>query len=717
LLFGSDSSFEFPHFYLIEMKLLKFGASTLSSSEAISEAVRIVKNCFAEDGVCFVLIASKDREQLQEKLVADNQPVELIDAVDFCSIKTPKIQSQSKIFLFSGADSDSLSAKLAEACNASIIEIWSKVDGLMTADPFNVPKAIPIRSVTYKEALELSHFGARVINPNAIQPAALAGIPIRVKNIHNPDFEGTLVSEKAGEKTSLITGITSIPDISLLRVEGAGLIGAPGTARRVFKTLHEELINVILISQASSEHSICFALPQADAEKASSALNAEFSTEIANGAIASIEPGEKMSIVAVVGEQMRQAPGLAKKVFQALGQNGINAFAIAQGSSELNLSVVISEKDEIKALRALHDSFFASKLKTINLFCVGTGQVGATLLDQIADHSEKLKQNDGLELRLVGVANSRKMAIDSSGLKQKDWKALLDSGQGISSVKDFVSEMKNLNLANSVFVDNTAHEVVSDHYEDVLSNSISVVTPNKKANSASLERFFKLQEIARAANVNFFYETNVGAGLPVIETLKDLMRSGDRVISIEAVLSGTLSYIFNSFDGSSSFSEVVIQAKENGYTEPDPRDDLSGMDVARKLLILGREMGRPLEESDVNIESLIPDCASNADSVEQFLDQLKQADKDFENKRASAAKSNEKLVYLAKVDQQSASVSLQAVAPEHPFSSLSGSDNIISFRTERYDQCPLVVKGPGAGTQVTAAGVFADIIKAASYLV
>ncbi len=695
------------------MKVLQFSDQALSSEESRKKCSEIVFQDFETNGRSVI---SASGQELSKVLSASKNPFKLIENFrNDCCEGIDSLFSEPAIYLLTSREQ--VASAVASAIGASELEIWTDLDGLMTADPIKVPKALPIDHVSYKEALELSQFGTRDLHPSTILEAASVNVPIRLRNINQPECSGSLISSSSSEASSEVTGITSISDIALLRVEGAGLIGAPGAARRVFKALHEELINVILISQASSEHSICFALSRSAAEKACTALNKEFAPEIASGSIHSVEPGDKMSIIAVVGEKMRQSPGLAKKVFQALGQNGINAFAIAQGSSELNLSVVVSENDETKALRALHDSFFSSKLKTINLFCVGTGQVGATLLDQIAAHSKQLKESDSLELRLVGVANSKKMLVEESGINQEQWREGLEKGKDISSVGDYISKIKKLNLANSVFVDNTAHEIVSDHYEDVLSHSISVVTPNKKANSSSLERFYGLQEIAKAANVNFFYETNVGAGLPVIETLKDLMRSGDKVLSIEAVLSGTLSYIFNSFDGSSTFSEVVVEAKENGYTEPDPRDDLSGMDVARKLLILGREMGRPLEESDVEIESLIPQCASNASDVKEFLEQLKLADEEFELKRSAAAERGQKLVYLARVDQKSASVSLQAVGPEHPFASLSGSDNIISFVTERYNVCPLVVKGPGAGTQVTAAGVFADIIKAASYLV
>lgn len=613
--------------------------------------------------------------------------------------------------------SDYTASLIGLALGASEIQIWTTVDGMMTADPEKVKKAISIPSLSYLEAMELSHFGARVVYAPTLQPAKIGDIPVVVKNSLKPDQPGTIISSKAANTDSAITGITAISGISLLRVDGAGLVGVSGTARRVFRSLSENSINVILISQASSEHSICFALKDSSTDKAIASLNAEFQNEIAAGKINSITASANCSIIAVVGENMRQSPGLSGKVFQALGQNGINVQAIAQGSSELNLSIVVDSKDEIKGLKALHDAFFASTLKTINLFCVGVGQVGATLLEQLADHSQKLKQDSGLDIRLIGLANSKRSVFKPEGLNAAAWKDTLESDGQASSIGDFVSKMIETNLPNSIFIDNTAHDVVADFYEQILGESISVVTPNKKANSSSYSRFRELQQVASKANVNFFYETNVGAGLPIIETLKDLMRSGDEVLSIEAVLSGTLSYIFNTFDGQDSFSKVVEGAKASGYTEPDPRDDLSGMDVARKILILGREMGLPLEESDVSVQSLVPAAANEASSIDEFMELLPKGDAEYEEIRSKAEKESKKLVYMAKIADGKAVVELSAVSFDHPFSSLQGSDNIISFTTKRYNTCPLVVKGPGAGTQVTAAGVFADIVKAASYLV
>ncbi len=613
--------------------------------------------------------------------------------------------------------SDYTASLVGLALKASEIQIWTTVDGMMTADPEKVPKAISIPSLSYLEAMELSHFGARVVYAPTLQPAKIGDIPVVVKNSLKVNEPGSVISSKKPSTDSAITGISAISDLSLLRVEGAGLVGVSGTARRVFRSLSENNINVILISQASSEHSICFALKDSSSKKAITSLNEEFSNEIKAGKINSITSASGCSIIAVVGENMRQSPGLSGKVFQALGQNGINVQAIAQGSSELNLSIVVNSKDEVKGLKALHDAFFASTLKTINLFCVGVGQVGATLLQQLAEHSSKLKKDSGLDIRLIGLANSKRSIFKSEGINSSTWQQELESEGSASSIEDFVSTMIETNLPNSIFIDNTAHDVVANFYEQILGESISVVTPNKKANSSSYARFLELQQVASKANVNFFYETNVGAGLPVIETLKDLMRSGDEVLSIEAVLSGTLSYIFNTFDGSDSFSKVVEGAKESGFTEPDPRDDLSGMDVARKILILGREMGLPLEESDVSVESLVPSAASNASSVEEFMNLLPQGDQEYEEIRSKAAAEKKKLVYMAKISEGKAVVKLSAVTFDHPFSSLQGSDNIISFTTKRYNACPLVVKGPGAGTQVTAAGVFADIVKAASYLV
>ena len=612
--------------------------------------------------------------------------------------------------------SDYTAALFAVALGASRIEIWTDVDGVMSADPRKVEKAFSIERLSYEEAMELSHFGARVVYPPSIQPAFRAGIPVYVRNSFHPEFPGTLISAEKADSVLPITGITSIDMVSLLRVEGSGMVGVTGVSRRLFSALATRDINVLLISQASSEHSICFAVDPEDSEQACSAVRAEFKLEIRDGLIEDVSVDNETSVIAIVGENMRRAPGIAGKFFQALGQNGINIIAIAQGSSELNISAVIPRTDVRKALNAVHGAFFRSERKTINLFQIGIGQVGAKLLEQIDSHLETFRRDQNIDVRVVAVANSRKMHFERKGTNLTEWKSVLEKEGKPFSLNAFVSQMKELNLSNSIFVDCSASEDVSKEYEGILAESISIVTPNKRANSGPYERYQQLQQTALRSNVKFYYETTVGAGLPVLSTLGDLLASGDEIVRIEAVLSGTLSYIFNSFTEGKVFSDVVREAKESGYTEPDPRDDLSGMDVARKLLILGREMGLPLSENDVEVESLIPGDCGSAPSVEEFLSCLEKHDAEFTKRQQDALECDRKLCYIGKLENGKGEVSLQAVDAEHPFSSLSGSDNIISFTTKRYFERQLVVKGPGAGTDVTAAGVLADIVKVTSYL-
>ncbi len=599
--------------------------------------------------------------------------------------------------------SDYTASILGAALSASEIQIWTDVNGVLTADPRKVEKTFPLDTMTYNEAMEMSHFGAKVIYSPTMQPAKAKNVPLRIKNTFNPEHPGTYIShEKSAEKGYPIKGISSIGSVALLRLQGSGLVGVAGIAKRLFSTLAEAKINIILISQASSEHSICFAITPEDAEKAKQIIEDEFHREIDNNQVEEVIIENEMSIIAVIGENMCQRPGIAGRVFYSLGKHGINISAIAQGSSELNISIVVHKKDEQKALRALHSGIFYPHIKQLNIFMVGTGLVGKTLLQQIA-----AKKND--EIKIIALANSRKMLFQEEGIDLSNWQQQLDNSQDQGDLEHFVKKMRSLNLPNSIFVDCTAAEQPGQHYEEILNSAISVVTPNKKANSGSLEYYNKLQKAAD--NAHFYYETNVGAGLPVISTLKDLQKSGDKITKIQAVLSGTLSYIFNSFTGEKSFSQVVKEAQEKGYTEPDPRDDLNGIDVARKILILARETGLTLELSDIDIQNLVPPSCRDAQTIEEFFTYLKEADSEFTELLKQAQAENKKLCYIATLEDGKAQVSLQAVDANHPFYSLSGSDNIISFSSERYHDRPLVVKGPGAGAEVTAAGVFADIFK------
>lgn len=610
--------------------------------------------------------------------------------------------------------SDYTAAIFAGALRASSLEIWTDVDGMMTADPRLVKKAFTVPQMSYEEAMELSHFGAKVIFPATMQPAMVNRIPIWIKNTFNPTFEGTVIHADS-KNGKLIKGISSMNGISLLNVQGSGLLGVVGVSMRLFATLAREKVNVILISQASSEHSICFAVDNSHAQMAKHAIEKEFQFEIRNEEIDEVQVVSELSIVAVVGDGMKHSPGTSGRMFNALGNNGVNVMAIAQGSSERNISAVIRQVDAAKALNALHEAFFLSDRKVLNVFLVGTGLIGNSLLGMIHDQFGKLASENLLEVNVVALANSKRMLFKEDGVDLlKGVDEMKQSGAAMN-MHGFVSRMIQLNLPNSIFVDCTSSEEVTAHYENILSANISIVTPNKKANSGSMEKYQTLKQTAFRRGVKFLYETNVGAGLPVINTLNDLLLSGDKVISIEGVMSGTLNFIFSSFIAGKKFSDVVKEAKEKGYTEPDPRDDLSGMDVARKILILSRETGMQLELKDIQVQNLVPEDCQGDCSVEEFFARLEKHNNHFEELRAKASAKNEKLRYMAVLNSGKVQVQLGSVNDQHPFYSLSGSDNIILLTTERYHDRPMVIRGPGAGAAVTAAGVFADVIRIGHY--
>ena len=495
------------------------------------------------------------------------------------------------------------------------------------------------------------------------------------------------------------------------------MVGVPGVASRLFGALGNNDVNIILITQASSEHSICFAINPEQSDITKEVLEQEFAFELGAGLLDPIIIEQEHSIVAIIGENMRKRPGIADKLFGALGKNGINVIAIAQGSSELNVSVVIDEHNLPKTLKVLHGAFFLSNRRLLNLFIVGTGLIGKTLLDQIRKQFEYFYEKRLLEIRLIGAANSRKMSIDPNGIEIEEWETTLENKGEATDLKSFVEQMNALNLPNSVFVDNTAGSEVPAFYLQVLRASISIVTPNKVANSQSMEKYQELQQTAFKKRVKYLYETNVGAGLPVIKSLNDLVLSGDKITGIEGVLSGTISYIFNSFNGSKKFSEIVREAQKKGFTEPDPRDDLNGMDVARKILILAREVGLTMELDDIQIEPLLSPACFEANSVDEFFEVLEDQDSEMAAKIQEADKEGKVLRYVAKLREGAATISLEAVGSDHLFFSLSGSDNIIAFTSDRYLEKPLLIRGPGAGAEVTAAGVFADLIEVSDFLV
>ena len=612
--------------------------------------------------------------------------------------------------------SDYTAAILGAALNATAIEIWTDVNGVLTADPRRVKKAFTLPAMTYREAMEMSHFGAKVIYPPTIQPALAQDIPLIIKNTFNPFFPGTFISTKADPGDHPVKGISSINQICLLTLQGGGLFGVPGIAARLFGAMAHAGVNVVLITQGSSESSITFAVSPAHAPAAKKAAETAFSHELRDGMVEPLKIENELSVVAIVGEGMRYLPGISGRLFQALGKNGINVVAIAQGSSELNISVVVPAADETKALNAIHDAFFLSDTKTVHLFVVGVGLIGSTLLEQIGRQAGFLREKRSLEIKVAGLANSRKMIFSEAGIAPEHWRDKLEQADEPFSMARFVEHIKTLNLPNAIFLDNTASEEVAGFYEKILDASISISTPNKLAASSPYLHYQRLKQLAAKRGVHWRYETNVGAGLPIITTLSDLIHSGDRILKIEGILSGTLSFIFNNYKTGVRFSDIVKEAKRLGLTEPDPRDDLSGADVRRKLLILAREAGLPLEANDIQVEQLLPRACLAVRTVEEFFEELEKHDTDFEKLRTEAAQSGKVLRFVAKLEGAYAGIGLATFGPEHPFYFLDGSDNMVAFTTERYRERPRVVRGPGAGAEVTAAGVFAEIIGIGSRL-
>jgi bifunctional aspartokinase / homoserine dehydrogenase 1 len=607
--------------------------------------------------------------------------------------------------------SDYTGAIFASALQASVLEIWTDVSGMMTADPRLVNNARPIQRISYQEAMELSHFGAKIIYPPTIQPVMKQNIPVWIKNTFAPQEYGTLIENSSAHTDNIIRGISSINKISLLSLEGSGMVGIPGFSKRLFEALANETVNVILITQSSSEHSICVGINESETAKAKRAIDHAFSFEIQSGKVEPLKVEKGLSIVALVGEQMKSHPGISGKMFGVLGRNGINVRAIAQGSSEKNISAVLSAFDVQKAINVLHEEFFETTYKQLNLFIAGTGNVGGKLLAQIQKQNQYLQDNLRLQIRVVGLANSKNNLINEEGIDLAIWKNKLTEAPN-GSIHDFVDAIRKLNLRNSVFVDVTANGDVASVYSKLLDKSISVVACNKIACSSSYASYQHLKSLAREFNALYLYETNVGAGLPVIGTLNDLLRSGDQVTKIQAVLSGTLNFVFNNYDGTKPFAKVVRQAQDEGYTEPDPRLDLGGTDVMRKIMILAREAGQKLEMEDISNEYFLP-AACFEGSVADFYAEMEKQELHFKAIYEAAAAKNCKLKFVAKYENGKASVGLQHIPSNSDFYHLYGKDNLVLFFTERYPEQPLVIKGAGAGAEVTASGVFADIIRVA----
>ncbi len=597
---------------------------------------------------------------------------------------------------------------------AKEIHIWTDVDGVLSADPRLVPNAQIIDELSYNEAMELAYFGAKVIHPQTMAPAVERHIPIWIRNTFAPERAGTLICAHPQSKLK-VKGITSIDPVALVNLEGAGMIGVPGTAQRLFGALRDAGISVILISQGSSEHSICFAVPESQSASAEAAVRKAFDSELRDGQIQSVEVDASLSILAVVGDGMAGAHGVAAKVFHALGDAGVNVRAIAQGASERNISVVVDGKSAAKALRAVHASFYLSP-NTLSIGLIGPGTVGGELLTQLASQVDRLRRESNVDLRIRALAGSKRMLLDAQLIPLVDWK---ERWQGAAQARDleaFAAHVQADFIPHAVIIDCSSSDEVAQHYRDWLARGIHVITPNKKANSGPLPYYRAVHAARRAAGTHYLYETTVGAGLPVIQTLRDLRDTGDEIQSIEGIFSGTLAYLFNVYDGSQPFSVIVRAARDKGYTEPDPRDDLSGQDVARKLIILGREMGLQLELSDVQVEGLVPKDLEKCDA-EEFMRRLPESDAHMKELLHSARASSQVLRYVGRLTAAGhASVALERMEARHAFANIALTDNVVRFATRRYCDNPLIVQGPGAGPAVTAGGVFADLLRLSAYL-
>ena len=605
--------------------------------------------------------------------------------------------------------SDLTASLLANILNADKLEIWTDVSGMYTANPNLVKNAKVIPEISYNEAMELSHFGAKVIYPPTIQPSTKKNIPITIKNTFFPNEKGTIISKKK-TKESVVRGISHIEDISLLTLEGSGMIGVPGYSQKLLSVLSQNNINVIMITQASSEHSICIGINSSDVEFAKNKINERFLLEIKSNLINKVKIEKNKSIIALVGDKMKNRQGISGKMFLTLGNNNINVKAISQGASERNITAVIEKKDVKKALNILHEAFFEEQIKKIHLFIIGIGNVGGKFIEQISNQKKYLIEKFRLNINIIGISNSKKMFFSSDGILYENLNSSLKKGEK-TDLNEFFNRVKKLNLRNSVFIDNTANNYVASTYTKYLKNNIGVVTCNKIACSDNYENYIKLKNLSKKYNTPFLFETNVGAGLPIIDTLNHLIASGDKIKKIQAILSGSLNFIFNNYNTTRSFRDVVYDAMKKGYTEPDPKIDLSGVDVSRKILILARECGHKVELEDVVNYKFLPDDCLNSINNDNLFKNLLKNEKHFKDLYNKANDKNCKLKYVANYENGLASVGLNEIEKYHDFYNIEGSDNIILFYTDRYNERPLIVKGAGAGAEVTASGIFADLIR------
>lgn len=626
--------------------------------------------------------------------------------------------------------SDFSAAIFAALFRAGQVTIWTDVDGVYSADPRKVSEAVILKTLSYQEAWEMSYFGANVLHPRTIIPVMRYNIPITIRNVFNLAATGTKIARFTVSETenthlgsepegfSSVKGFATIDNVALINVEGTGMAGVPGTASAIFGAVKEAGANVVMISQASSEHSVCFAVPEKEAKAVAKALEARFQRALAAGRLSKVDVIPNCSILAAVGQRMASTPGVSATLFNALAKANINVRAIAQGCSEYNVTIVVNREDSVKALKAVHSRVYLSKT-TMSVGIIGPGLIGGTLLKQLKEQAAILKEEFKIDLRVMGILGSKTMLLDDSGIDLDTWKNSLQENAEPADINKFTDHLQsNHSIPNTMIVDCTASAEVAKHYYVWITRGIHIVTPNKKANSGPLDQYLRLRALQRQSYTHYFYEATVGAGLPIISTLRGLLETGDKIQRIEGIFSGTLSYIFNNFTGDKSFSQIVLEAKAAGYTEPDPRDDLSGMDVARKVIILARESGLRLELENVPVFSLVPEPLREACSTEEFLRKLKEHDVDIANQREDAENSNEVLRYVGVVDvlAKTGSVELRRYPKSHAFAQLSGSDNIIAFTTQRYYKQPLIVRGPGAGAEVTAGGVFSDILRLASYL-
>ena len=704
--------------YLINDLSRKSEAAIVSYGERISSLIvtALISGAVHFDSRSFIKTETKHGKYILDSEETDRLIKEAFAGKEYKAAIVPGFISTDKetgeITNLGRGGSDYTASLIAASLNAESLEIWTDVDGFMTADPHVIGKAYTIQHLSYVEATELCNFGAKVVYPPTIYPVCKANIPIRIKNTFNPTSEGTIINNEHHKSARLIKGISSINDTSLLTVQGLGMVGVVGVNHRIFRSLADAGISVFLVAQASSENSTSLGLRHVDAAPACEVLNSEFAKEISMGLMEPVCAVGNLSTVAIVGENMRQTPGIVGKLFQTLGRNGINVVACAQGGQETNISFVVKSELLRKTLNVIHDSFFLSEYKVLNLFICGTGTVGGSLIEQIEQQREKLMAEHSLQLNVVGIASSRHAIFDRNGINLSNYRdALAESPESnISMLRDGIIGM---NIFNSVFVDCTASSDVATLYEDLLSHNISVVAANKIAASSDYSTYSRLKQISRIRNVKYLFETNVGAGLPIICTINDLINSGDKILKIEAVLSGTLNFIFNALSEEVPFSQTVKLAKELGYSEPDPRIDLSGKDVIRKLVILAREAGYTIEQADVEANLFIPQDFFNS-SIDEFWTALPSLDEEFEVNRRRLQSDDKHWRFVAKFENGKGSVSLCEVDRHHPFYHLEGSNNIILLTTERYKEYPMLIQGYGAGAGVTAAGVFADIMRIAN---